>query len=217
MVFARWQPTLIRTARSHAGAGAPGEASFRRIAWTMAPSCCWCSQAARCLRQRQPVQPISAPMSSAPLLGDLCDPPLRRSHRRHRNERSAAESALCRDLPDGRSAAAMSSPPTPLRTRSTISGGDELTLNVTLFAGISSILLVILYAYYTQAKRARDADDDLRRVQPARRDGAVARPLRPLGLRLAGQPRSSGRARCTKCWGCRRSDGRCCPSAMWRG
>jgi len=36
---------------------------------------------------------------------------------------------------------------------------DELTLNVTLFAGISSILLVILYAYYTQVKRARDADE----------------------------------------------------------
>ena len=35
---------------------------------------------------------------------------------------------------------------------------DELSLNVTLFAGISAILLVILYAYYIQAKRARDAD-----------------------------------------------------------
>ncbi len=36
---------------------------------------------------------------------------------------------------------------------------DELTLNVTLFAGISSILLVILYAYYMQVRRARDADE----------------------------------------------------------
>ena len=36
---------------------------------------------------------------------------------------------------------------------------EELTLNVTLFAGISSILLVILYAYYMQVRRARDADD----------------------------------------------------------
>ncbi|MBB3311056.1 two-component system cell cycle sensor histidine kinase PleC [Rhizobium sp. BK196] len=36
---------------------------------------------------------------------------------------------------------------------------EELTLNVTLFAGISSILLVVLYAYYMQVKRARDADD----------------------------------------------------------
>ncbi|MDK4733222.1 ATP-binding protein [Rhizobium sp. CNPSo 3490] len=36
---------------------------------------------------------------------------------------------------------------------------EELALNVTLFAGISSILIVILYAYYTQVKRARDADD----------------------------------------------------------
>ncbi|WP_183924116.1 PAS domain-containing sensor histidine kinase [Rhizobium mongolense] len=36
---------------------------------------------------------------------------------------------------------------------------EELTLNVTLFAGISSILLVILYAYYMQVKRARDADE----------------------------------------------------------
>ncbi|MCF3642851.1 ATP-binding protein [Rhizobium sp. TRM95111] len=35
---------------------------------------------------------------------------------------------------------------------------SELSLNVTLFAGMSSILLVILYAYYIQAKRARDAD-----------------------------------------------------------
>ncbi|MCM2477611.1 PAS domain-containing protein [Rhizobium sp. CG5] len=36
---------------------------------------------------------------------------------------------------------------------------NEVALNVTLFAGISSILLVILYAYYSQVKRARDADD----------------------------------------------------------
>ncbi len=35
---------------------------------------------------------------------------------------------------------------------------DEVSLNVTLFAGISAILLVILYAYYIQAKRSRDAD-----------------------------------------------------------
>ena len=35
---------------------------------------------------------------------------------------------------------------------------EEIALNVTLFAGISSILLVILYAYYNQVKRARDAD-----------------------------------------------------------
>ena len=36
---------------------------------------------------------------------------------------------------------------------------NEVALNVTLFAGISSILLVILYAYYMQVKRARDADE----------------------------------------------------------
>ncbi|QFY59521.1 PAS domain-containing protein [Rhizobium grahamii] len=36
---------------------------------------------------------------------------------------------------------------------------EEVTLNVTLFAGISSILLVVLYAYYMQVRRARDADD----------------------------------------------------------
>ncbi|QRM56859.1 PAS domain-containing protein [Sinorhizobium sp. BG8] len=35
---------------------------------------------------------------------------------------------------------------------------DQVALNVTLFAGTSAILLVILYAYYIQAKRARDAD-----------------------------------------------------------
>ncbi|MGK6315221.1 PAS domain-containing sensor histidine kinase [Neorhizobium sp. DT-125] len=35
----------------------------------------------------------------------------------------------------------------------------EVSLNVTLFTGISAILLVILYAYYMQVKRARDADD----------------------------------------------------------
>ncbi|MCP8897005.1 PAS domain-containing protein [Shinella daejeonensis] len=35
---------------------------------------------------------------------------------------------------------------------------DEIALNVTLFSGISAILLVVLYAYYIQAKRARDAD-----------------------------------------------------------
>jgi len=36
---------------------------------------------------------------------------------------------------------------------------NEVSLNVTLFTGISAILLVILYAYYMQVKRARDADD----------------------------------------------------------
>ncbi len=36
---------------------------------------------------------------------------------------------------------------------------EEISLNVTLFAGISAIILVILFAYYTQAKRARDADE----------------------------------------------------------
>eukprot|EP01035_Chromulina_nebulosa_P041775 gene41775-56568_t len=36
---------------------------------------------------------------------------------------------------------------------------EEISLNVTLFTGISAIILVILYAYYTQARRARDADE----------------------------------------------------------
>jgi two-component system cell cycle sensor histidine kinase PleC len=36
---------------------------------------------------------------------------------------------------------------------------SEVSLNVTIFTGISAILLVILYAYYVQVKRARDADD----------------------------------------------------------
>ncbi len=35
----------------------------------------------------------------------------------------------------------------------------EVSLNVTLFTATSSILLVILYAYFTQASRARDADE----------------------------------------------------------
>ena len=35
----------------------------------------------------------------------------------------------------------------------------EIALNVTLFSGISLILLVILYAYFQQVKRAREADD----------------------------------------------------------
>lgn len=35
---------------------------------------------------------------------------------------------------------------------------SELSLNVTLFAGISAILGIILYAYFMQAKRSRDAD-----------------------------------------------------------
>ncbi|MCO6186666.1 PAS domain-containing sensor histidine kinase [Rhizobium sp. L1K21] len=35
---------------------------------------------------------------------------------------------------------------------------SEISLNVTLFAGISSILFVILYAYYVQARRAKEAD-----------------------------------------------------------
>jgi two-component system cell cycle sensor histidine kinase PleC len=47
---------------------------------------------------------------------------------------------------------------TPLDT---VSGHlrDEIALNVTLFAGLSAIVLVLLYAYYSQARRARDADE----------------------------------------------------------
>jgi len=43
----------------------------------------------------------------------------------------------------------------------TVSGlwREEVSLNATLFTGISAIILVILYAYYNQAKRARDADE----------------------------------------------------------
>ncbi|WP_416408421.1 PAS domain-containing sensor histidine kinase [Agrobacterium rosae] len=36
---------------------------------------------------------------------------------------------------------------------------SEVAMNVTLFTGISAILLVILYAYYMQVKRARTADE----------------------------------------------------------
>ncbi|MCO6177614.1 ATP-binding protein [Ciceribacter sp. RN22] len=36
---------------------------------------------------------------------------------------------------------------------------SEVSLSVTLFSGISLILLVILYAYFQQVKRAREADD----------------------------------------------------------
>lgn len=36
---------------------------------------------------------------------------------------------------------------------------DDISLNVTLFSGISAILLVVLYAYYVQVKRTRDADE----------------------------------------------------------
>ncbi len=36
---------------------------------------------------------------------------------------------------------------------------SEVAMNVTLFTGISAILLVVLYAYYMQAKRARTADE----------------------------------------------------------
>ncbi|MBR0556330.1 PAS domain S-box protein [Ciceribacter sp. L1K23] len=35
----------------------------------------------------------------------------------------------------------------------------EVALNVTLFAGVSMILLIIVYAYFLQAKRARESDD----------------------------------------------------------
>ncbi len=36
---------------------------------------------------------------------------------------------------------------------------NEVTLNVTLFSGIAAILLIILFAYYVQVRRARDADE----------------------------------------------------------
>lgn len=51
---------------------------------------------------------------------------------------------------------------------------SEIALNVTLFAGISSILLVILYAYYMQVKRAREADE-IFMVSNLRMETALAR------------------------------------------
>lgn len=36
---------------------------------------------------------------------------------------------------------------------------QQVSLNVTLFTGISAVMLVILYAYYMQVRRARDADE----------------------------------------------------------
>ncbi len=57
-------------------------------------------------------------------------------------------------LPDAAGVILAATPVTQLET----AWRDEVSLNVTLFAGISAILLVVLYAYYIQAKRARDAD-----------------------------------------------------------
>jgi two-component system, cell cycle sensor histidine kinase PleC len=74
---------------------------------------------------------------------------------------------------------------------------DEVALNVTLFAGISAILLVILYAYYIQAKR---------------RSPAAAAACGISTCRAAG---CSGRAPCMKCSACRHATA-CCPLAMRR-
>lgn len=50
----------------------------------------------------------------------------------------------------------------------------SVSLNVTLFVGTSSILLVILYAYFAQATRAREADEIYRQTQN-RFDTALSR------------------------------------------
>jgi len=49
-----------------------------------------------------------------------------------------------------------------------------VSLNVTLFVGTSSILLVVLYAYFAQSTRAQEADEIVRLVQD-RFDTALAR------------------------------------------
>jgi two-component system cell cycle sensor histidine kinase PleC len=51
---------------------------------------------------------------------------------------------------------------------------QEVSLNVTLFVGTSSILLVILYAYFAQTTRAEEADEIYRQTQN-RFDTALAR------------------------------------------
>lgn len=58
------------------------------------------------------------------------------------------------DAPNGAGYALVAS---PLEAMETL-WRSELSLNVTLFAGISAILGFILYAYFLQAKRSRDAD-----------------------------------------------------------
>ncbi len=58
-------------------------------------------------------------------------------------------------LSDGSGYILSAGPHTPIDNR----WREEVSLNVTLFAGISAILLVILYAYYIQAKRAREVDE----------------------------------------------------------
>ena len=51
---------------------------------------------------------------------------------------------------------------------------EEVSLNVTLFVGTSSILLVILYAYFAQTTRAEEADEIYRQTQN-RFDTALSR------------------------------------------
>ncbi|SOC40001.1 two-component system cell cycle sensor histidine kinase PleC [Rhizobium subbaraonis] len=58
------------------------------------------------------------------------------------------------DAPNGAGYALVASPLEAIETL----WRSELSLNVTLFAGISAILGFILYAYFLQAKRSRDAD-----------------------------------------------------------
>jgi two-component system cell cycle sensor histidine kinase PleC len=59
---------------------------------------------------------------------------------------------------------------------------QSVSVNVTLFIATSSILLVILYAYFSQAGRAQEADEHLSGKPPPRRHGPVTRTLRPVGL-----------------------------------
>ncbi|MCB8828820.1 hypothetical protein LJD47_27805, partial [Escherichia coli] len=49
-----------------------------------------------------------------------------------------------------------------------------ISVNVTLFAGTAAIMLVVLYAYFSQSARAQDADALYQHTQ-ARVDTALAR------------------------------------------
>ena len=122
---------------------------------------------------------------------------LRRARRRARDRARRRQRALATVAQPRRRRSA------PSRWSSRIAGvyddwRSDVSLNVAIFIGTSAILLVILYGYFAQTTRAGEADRIYSRDAGALRDGADARPLRPVGLGPRHAGACSGRARCSR-------------------
>ncbi len=93
---------------------------------------------------------------------------------------------------------------------------SNVSLDATIFIGTSAILLVILYGYFAQVRRASEADGIYSRHRGALGDRAECAAAAACGIGISPAAASSGRARCSSCSGWSRAT-RCSATARLAG